>query len=326
MTDIESLLKYDITGIPALALNGKVIAQKVVPEVEDLKIAFQLLLNETEADFPIRRIIVPTDFSDTSKKALDFAAKLAKEVKAKLKLVHIHQPHLEPQDSLNPEPKIMDAEACRNLLRTFPGNTMSLKERRNLMEEPEVISGHTVEQILAISRQPECDLIVMGTTGHGGFLEKLFGSVSSEVARKAYSPVLLIPDGVSFEGFKKIIFANDHHPEDAKILPQLLHFSRRFEAIIHMVHINENKEDSFLISESGDGKLFHFDETTLRMALVESKDRMEGLNRYATEQEADLLVMTTRHRNFMEELFHKSMTRRMVFNAKLPLMVLHFDS
>ncbi|MFN7116171.1 MAG: thioredoxin family protein [Saprospiraceae bacterium] len=48
---LEQLMEYDISGIPALAYNGKVLFQKMVPSVEDLKELFQnLLLNHSNGN------------------------------------------------------------------------------------------------------------------------------------------------------------------------------------------------------------------------------------------------------------------------------------
>jgi hypothetical protein len=91
---IDKLMKYDITGIPALIINGKVVFQKIVPKVEDLKIVLKILLKKEEPDTSIQKIVVPTDFSETADNALQFAIDMAKALNARVHVVHVHSPAL----------------------------------------------------------------------------------------------------------------------------------------------------------------------------------------------------------------------------------------
>ena len=93
--EVQQLLKYDIVGIPALVVDGKVIFQKVVPEVEDLKIVLNVLFNDAVKNFQIKNILVPTDFSDEAENTLKYALSLASVLKAKVNLVHVLPSDLE---------------------------------------------------------------------------------------------------------------------------------------------------------------------------------------------------------------------------------------
>ena len=72
-------------------------------------------------------------------------------------------------------------------------------------------------------------------------------------------------------------------------------------------------------------KKFQFENTPFLMNSVECGDVGEGLERFANEKRADLIVMTTGKRSFFEEMFHRSITQKMVYNTKIPLLVMHFD-
>ena len=62
-----------------------------------------------------------------------------------------------------------------------------------------------------------------------------------------------------------------------------------------------------------------------KMAEVESTSVRDGLNQYAADNEVDLLVMVTKHRNFLDNLFHKSITRDVAIHTELPILILHVD-
>ena len=76
--DIDRLLSYGITGIPALIINGRVVVQKVVPSVDDLRTILSLLFHARQEDWKIRNIVVPTDFSATAQNAYKYALSMAR--------------------------------------------------------------------------------------------------------------------------------------------------------------------------------------------------------------------------------------------------------
>src|SRR5690606_36461762 len=99
----------------------------------------------------------------------------------------------------------------------------------------EIISGFAAEEIIRFSKSPELDLIVMGTTGENTLLEKVFGSMSSDVSKKANCPVLLIPKGVTFRAYRNIAYASDFEKTDSRVLDKIVDFAGRFSAGIHLV-------------------------------------------------------------------------------------------
>jgi nucleotide-binding universal stress UspA family protein len=58
---------------------------------------------------------------------------------------------------------------------------------------------------------------------------------------------------------------------------------------------------------------------------IECPNVQEGIVQYASDIRADLIVMGTMHRNFLERLFHKSVTQQVVFHTTVPLLVMHYD-
>lgn len=326
--NIDQLMKYDITGIPALVVNGKVVFQKVVPKVEDLKIVLNILLKKEEPKHDIQKIVVPTDFSETADNALQFAIDLAKKLSAKVHVVHIHSPALHGPSA----PKLVDEgggiEYKKSLLqaiKTPPLGEEELSEDQEYISETTLIKGFVAEEIQKISQDRKTDLIVMGTTGQGGIMEKLFGSISLEVARKATCPVILVPDKARFYGFKNIVYASNYHPAEETVLPKVFNFARLFKPVLHFAHINEQKQNKYFVQSNYLGQISTDEHMTFKLTTIESENVMKGLNRYTEEQKAELVIMATIQRNFLSQLFHKSITQRMVFNTKIPLLILHFD-
>lgn len=141
-----------------------------------------------------RKILVPTDFSETADTALYYAKELALQFGAELHLLHVCEdpmllsgwPLFEPG---SPPEVGKEAAALRERLT----NLIPPERRKQLKAEVHVILGESSG--VAISRYAkdgEFELIVMGTHGRGAISHALMGSVAEKVVRSAPCPVLTI--------------------------------------------------------------------------------------------------------------------------------------
>lgn len=127
------------------------------------------------ARFTIRQILFPTDFSEASAVAGRAAADLARQLGARLHVLHVVPPVTDP----TPAPK-----ALRAVVDSLgPG----------LSVVSEVASGLAARQIAAYARRTGIDLIVVGTHGRTGVSHVLLGSVAEAVVRRARCLVLSVP-------------------------------------------------------------------------------------------------------------------------------------
>jgi universal stress protein A len=137
----------------------------------------------------IARILHPTDFSDNSKPALQYASEFARQFNADLHLISVVDtramagPEYLPVDFM-PE-YIKDLETQLAAL-TFNGMQHCKKIVRN------VLAGTTSAEIIKYARDSNIDLIVMGTHGRTGLGHLIIGSVAENVVRKALCPVLTV--------------------------------------------------------------------------------------------------------------------------------------
>jgi len=276
----------------------------------------------------MKNILVPTDFSETSKCAFFYARRLAEALGgANISLVHVFMPAVESEYPNFVPPVSEFLKVRKEMLKEFR------EEACNEAEEPseaceveeELLIGFPADEIGRVSA--DYDLIVMGTTGDSDLLNKIFGSVSSAVARRADAPVILIPRDMEFKGFNNILYASNYESAEEDMVEELLEFNRPFNACIHFVHVREEQEKEAYEKSKEEifEELFEDGEPgfSFQMAEVSGKSVAEGLNDYATENQIDLAVMVNHRRNFWENFLHKSQTKRMALTSRIPLMVLH---
>jgi nucleotide-binding universal stress UspA family protein len=131
---------------------------------------------------PIRHILVPIDWSESSDRAFHLAASLAREHDAQLLLVYVVPL---PAVMYGPPPASYLNHLLEALCRMRPSDP-KVRVRCLLVE------GDPATEILSAAREGNCDLIVMGTHGRTGLNRLLTGSVAEEVVRKAPCPVLTV--------------------------------------------------------------------------------------------------------------------------------------
>lgn len=141
----------------------------------------------------IKRILFPTDFSEGSSHALDYAIDMAKRYGAKLYLVHVlydigkaagwYVPHASMDEMYKDIEKSAEKELSR----------FGLEELRSLKGvERSVLKGVPHTEIVKYAKDNKIDLVIMGTYGRKGMGRILFGSTASQVVRYAPCPVLAV--------------------------------------------------------------------------------------------------------------------------------------
>jgi len=144
----------------------------------------------------LKKILVPTDFSEYSQRALCFACSLAEKFHAELHLLHVLQDFV----ALVPEPGMafpppgdyleeMRQNAQRSLEKLPPDDwNIQVSISRSVRQGPPFL------EIVRLAKDENFDLIVIGTHGRSGLAHVLLGSVTEKVVRKASCPVLTVKD------------------------------------------------------------------------------------------------------------------------------------
>lgn len=333
-----------ISTTPALMLDGDVVVEGRVPTVEELTAIFQNRYLYKSKLYRLRMITVPVDISQPSENALLFAWQLAEKFDAKIEVVYAMDSIFEgslPSASgflsgykktvqIELDEFIKHALAKINVAYEPPVHKPSEPKNSDEIAAPKIRStvlyGFPEEVIEACSKKT--DLIVMGTTGRGSVARNLFGSVSTEVSHTSHCPVLFVPGDAAFHGFNNVLYASNFESLDALRIKQAVAFIQRFGGQIHFVHVGPAGEEGLDLER----KLFELDyehsgpEHSFVFNKMVGDDVVEQLNEYAFQYKIDLMVFVTHQRGFWETLLHKSVTRKALLGAGVPVLVMHSDA
>jgi nucleotide-binding universal stress UspA family protein len=136
---------------------------------------------------PIRTILHPTDFSESSRPAFELACALARDYSAALVVTHVVPPTsaFAVDGIAIPLPAEEPYEARARLANVRP-------DARHAEVEHRLLEGDPITMILKLAEDVKADMIVMGTHGSSGLMRLLVGSVAEGVMRKAPCPVLTV--------------------------------------------------------------------------------------------------------------------------------------
>jgi nucleotide-binding universal stress UspA family protein len=142
---------------------------------------------------PIKKILVPVDFSAHSAEALRLAADLARRYAASVDLVHVFftMTYGTPEGYVIPT-----AEQLELVMKELESQLRAAKQIALDAGAPSatttLLQGRPATAILDFATASECDLIVMGTHGRTGVKRLVIGSVAEHVVRAAPCPVLTV--------------------------------------------------------------------------------------------------------------------------------------
>lgn len=145
-----------------------------------------------------KHIVVATDFSPASEPALDAAAALAREIGAKVSLIHVFDPMPLVPPAAIPRPERMEGAIEEEMREKIVELLEEMKAERLEGLECEVAAVNHDSAALGLCEWAEehgADLVVVGTHGRTGLRRLLIGSVAERVVRHCHCPVLAVPPG-----------------------------------------------------------------------------------------------------------------------------------
>jgi nucleotide-binding universal stress UspA family protein len=139
----------------------------------------------------LKRILVPSDFSDSARLALRYGVSFAREYQAELTLLHVVETIAVGYASdLFPVPMAEVFQEIAGHARSELGKLAQQARDQGVAVVEKVVQGKPATEIMRVAREDTIDMIVLGTHGRGVLDHALFGSTTEKVVRKAPCPVL----------------------------------------------------------------------------------------------------------------------------------------
>lgn len=275
----------------------------------------------------MKTILLPTDFSDVSDNAINYAVEFAKLTQSKLILFHVYHVPIITTDTPIVIPSMEElGNDCMDGLKKIKERIHSL-HGGSLQVECKCECGLEVDEINEYIKNNPVDLVITGMKGVGGLEEKLIGSVTTSLMRKLKCPVMAIDKSCRFKSIDKIALACDYKEIKTKTaLDPLKQIIRLFKSHLFIVNVLKEQKELIPTTEQaiagvhlghllkGVDHSFHYEENS---------NVVEGINRFVDKHNIDMVVMVPRSHSILENIFHEPNTKRMAFHTHVPLLSIH---
>lgn len=277
----------------------------------------------------MKRILFPTDFSETSNNAFVYALKLADAVKAELIILHAYElPQLHMGGMPNTLKEVYDSIELENF-ENFKDQIPALREiaekhHLNHVKMSSILKhGDLIWTIKSVVKEENIDYVVMGTKGASGLKETFLGSNTGSVINEIDSYVIGVPENSQYTGIKNIVFTTRFREKDLKAINTVIELAKLFGAKVHCLYVKTKKTDvnpviiedwKFLLK--GENVVFH---------VIEDEHVQQTILNFVDSYDVDMLAMLNYKKGFFEELFNQSLTQKLSYHVQVPLLSIHED-
>ena len=268
-------------------------------------------------------VLVPTDFSVLSQVAIEYAVKMANRMNGTVILIHVMDRVVRPtRASLQEEAKAIAREASALARERFIP-VVEEAERFNKTGNPIVVKirrGRSFSNTVRLfAKRNQIGLIIMGTKGASGLTRFVLGSNTVSVMEASRIPVLAVPARAQFKNFKNIVYAADlKYLQDE--IQTMKPYLKLLDATLHVVHVCNNSKECEKIQADVKAILKQVDYRKSTVMIKTGKPVDKIVDAYVRELKADMVTMFTHKRTAYENLFHRSMTKKMAFQSHVPLL------
>ncbi|MCA0132191.1 universal stress protein [Winogradskyella alexanderae] len=263
----------------------------------------------------MKRILVPVDFSDTSKNALQYAIDLYNSNALEVTVLHIYG-----TKSTALMMKSIDSILIKEATKEMEALISAMREKApDVVFKTKMAKNYAVSTISELGNSGRFDMVVMGTKGVSGLKEVFMGSIAGGVVSKSSIPVIVVPLDYELKDIEKVVFAiGDDSIKDASALSSLKEIVTLHKSKLEILHISNNGLPSFDKITTAVKDLNP--EFTHKKA---KGDLNQQLNVHINNNDIDLLCLLRTKKDFLDRLFSGSVTLKQTFNSPVPILILH---
>lgn len=280
----------------------------------------------------MNKILVPYDFSDVARHALNFACQIADKSNSEIILLNVIEhptadsfrtmgiQSMDPMEQVYIKKMIEQVEAKLNGV----GMESKYSDDKILYK---IQLGNAFNTIIDQIVDENVDLVVMGTEGADGLNEFFVGSNAERVVRKATCPVITVQNKCEIEPIEKIVFASDFQNTDNTFVSQLKSLQSTLGAQLKIVKINTPA--SFTSTRHDMKQMEEFvNKNNIENYTIEIynyKNEEDGIIYYAEDAKADMIALGTHQRKGVGHFLAGSIAEDVANHSPLPVWTAHLN-
>ncbi len=276
----------------------------------------------------MKAVLFPTDFSQNSINAIEYAVALLQNEPCKFYLLNVQKASSFLSDdmvSVSTSATVYKTlvAAAKASIQNIISNVKSNYPNSEHQFFSIVDYDNFIDAVQQSVEKHDINLIVMGTKGASGLQKVLFGSNTVRVINRINTPILAIPNGCKYLKLHKIAFTANHitryNKETLEILSNML---SNFNAQLTILHLAGSNT---IAHKHANNMVFfdvHFEESKHDYIDVVDKDIVSTISAYMKNQNFDLLTMVKKPHSFLERLLHTYTEEKIAYAFDMPFLVL----
>ena len=276
----------------------------------------------------MRKVLVPTDFSDNAMNALNYALELFKYDVSAFYIMHAYQ------DDIYADEGLRSRETTEKVTEIISNRSQQklesiIKEIRESSPNPRhtytIVSSNSmlVEEADKIVDEENIDIVVMGTRGKTNDRRLTFGSHTLQVLKYVQCPVLAIPEDYKGMQPRHILFPTNYLiPYKRRELKLLCELATPYRAVIDMLYIS--KSDKLALRQENNQNFIKEElcKNQINFKCRNDKSVSNAIYTYIKENNVDMLVLVNTRHSFLENILFQSTIDKVSLYIDIPFLAL----
>ena len=279
----------------------------------------------------MKNILLPTDFSENSWNAINYAINFFEKEPCNFYLLHVKRldkaiisdaPYIAAQEIIAEVHTNTEKQKLRNILKRitshFPTNT---KHRFYTLTDYDFF----IESIRKHVQEKKIDCIVMGTKGVSGLKEIIVGSNTGDVITKVKCTTLAVPERAQFVKPREIAFPTDFSLNyNLQILDPLTEILEKYKSALRLLYISKKKED--LNTDQNKSKELlddYFNNLTHSFHHLKNNKVEEAIQCFVESRNISMICMVAKNLNYFQQILFHSKVEAISYHTEIPFLVVH---
>lgn len=271
----------------------------------------------------MKKLLIPTDFSDTSKNAARYGVQMAATVPGCTVILYNVFDTLargsdgSPLTETDEDRRIVLTHALKNL-------ELELSELSDVSIEYVAEEGSSlVENLKRYVRHHGIDMVIMGITGATRLEQIFMGSNTLNMVNAGECPVLIVPPNATFSKVENVLFASDF--KDVKMstpIARIKSVLSMFKPKLHIVNVDSDHYVELTEDYKYErAKLeLMFQEYNPEFSFIRLYDFMDAISTFAADRNIDLVITVPRRHSFLSGLYKTSHTKKLAYHSHVPIV------
>ncbi len=277
----------------------------------------------------MKKVLVPTDFSDNAWDALTYAIRLYDDIPCTFYILNTYEtnpsrmPNTMHQFAARKVSEVLQKESEEKLQQIVAHlEENMLNDKHTYVSQSKL--GTLVSIVQHIVEKEHIDLIVMGTSGATGLKEVFMGSNTVKIIKHVDTcPILCVPEKYVYEELEQLIFATDYKKSlDKQALSCIIELQKIHNLSIRFVYIKKERKFSELQAYNRELLGTYFEKDLTMFEEIESDAALsKTITLYAEKENVNLICLAKYEHSFIEKLTHEPVIKKIGFHTSIPLLI-----